>query len=258
MNKVILISISLISFVFAFDFGKITSDLLSKVPSSKDSTTSALSSLSEETVSKGLKVALKKGSSYAIETLGKKDGFFNNSKVKIPLPEKLGKVESLMRKAGASQMADDLIISMNKSASQASLKTAKIFISSIDKMTLNDAKKILAGNDNEASKFFEKNSSEDLKKVIKPIVQNLMKENQVVSYYNKLNSFYENNLKETVNNSSIMSYAKKAGLDSYMNTSNLNLEDYVTEKTISGLFIIIQEKEKQIRNNPLEQTSLNK
>ncbi len=88
-------------------------------------------------------------------------------------------------------MADDLINSMNSAASQAAPKTAEIFVDAIEKMNLDDAKKILNGNENAATDFFKANTTDSLKKMIMPIIQNSMKDNQVARYYNSFNSYYK-------------------------------------------------------------------
>lgn len=244
------------SFSYAFDLGSITKSVLENVKSPTSTNTSSTSSLSNSTVSSGLKEALKIGVNYATTTLGKDNGYLNNKNVKIPLPENLAKVETLIRKAGGNQVADDLIKSMNNAATKAAPKTAEIFVNSIEKMSLDDAKKILAGDNNAATKYFQNNTTTSLKEMIKPIVAQTMQENNVAKYYDMANSFYKNNVKSYVDNSGVMGYAKSFGVDSYLpGSSEQNLDDYVTAKAIDGLFLMIAQKESEIRNSTAAQTT---
>jgi hypothetical protein len=247
--------------VFGFDFGSAL-DMMKKVDTSKlkDITTSTLSSkksstsLDSLTVSSGLKQALKKGVSYGIKTLGSKDGYLKH--FKIPLPKNLQKGEKIIRKLGGGKMADDLINSMNKAATQAAPKTAKIFLSAIDKLTIKDSKKILMGSNNEATKYFEKHTTKSLASMIKPIVKQSMKDNKVATYYDKANGFYNSKAKGYLQNNKITSLAKKFGVNKYIpQSSDTKLDDYVTKKAIAGLFKMIATKEKDIRKNPIAQTT---
>ncbi|XPV67429.1 MAG: DUF4197 domain-containing protein [Halarcobacter sp.] len=242
---------------FSFDFGSITKEVMKNV--SKDSSTTTQSSntnLSTSTVTNGLKEALKVGVNYAVKNLGAKNGYLNNSLVKIPLPENLQKAETLIRKAGGDQIANDLINSMNSAATKAAPQTAQIFVNAIEKMSLDDAKKILNGDKNAATNYFQSHTTDSLKKLIKPIIQETMAQNSVAKYYDTFNSYYKQYGKQYVENSSLMGMAKSFGVDSYLpSSSDENLDDYVTQKAINGLFKMIAQKEAAIRSNPIEQTS---
>ena len=212
--------------------------------------------LSNSTISNGLKMALNTGVDYAIDELSKENGYLNNKEVKIPLPKKLAKVESLIRKAGGDKIADDLISSMNKAASKAVPKTANIFAETISNMSINDAQKILSGGDSAATDYFEKNSRISLKKAISPIVQESMEQNNVASYYKKANDFYQKNIQPTLSNSEVMSVAKNFGADTYLpSDKDASIEEYVTQKAIDGLFEMIASKESEIRKDPIAQTT---
>lgn len=240
---------------FGFDLSGLAGDALKTVvqPSSSAKTTS---NLSDATVSSGLKEALKAGVDFGVKELGKKDGYLNNANVKIPLPEKLAKAESLIRKVGGNKAADDLIKSMNDAATQAAPKTASIFVKAINKMNVQDAKNILAGDDHAATEYFQKNTTSSLSEMIKPIVQKSMQKNNVAKYYDKFNELYASNIKGFVENNSVMSMAKGFGADQYLPTDkDASLDDYVTSKAIEGLFTMIATKEAQIRKDPLAQTT---
>lgn len=242
---------------FSFSFNNFKKELVDKVKEKTDSyTKSDISSLSDSTISDGLKEALKIGVDYSVKKLGVNNGYLNNSLVKIPLPKNLQKVEKAVRKVGGDKKADDLIKAMNKAATKAAPKTVDIFIKTISKMNIKDAKEILKGDDTAATKYFKKNANSSLKELIKPIVKETMKENKVATYYNSFNKYYSSYGSKISNNSSVKSYAKKLNVESYLPTASAtNLNDYITQKAIDGLFKMISKKEIEIRNNPLEQTS---
>jgi hypothetical protein len=260
MKKSIIVSTLLLSstLTFAFDLGSITKSVVDSVSkeSSTTSKTATKTNLSDSTVSSGLKEALKTGVTFAVEQLGANNGYLNNATAKIPLPNNLSNVEKVIRSAGGSKMADDLINSMNTAATKAAPKTAEIFMGAIDKMTLTDAQKILSGGNDAATNYFKTNTTESLKKSITPIIQETMKENKVATYYDAVNNLYKSNAKGLVDNSGVMGMAKSLGVDSYMpGNSDENLDDFVTNKAIEGLFAMIAQKEAAIRTNPVEQTS---
>lgn len=250
------------SLTYAFDLGSIAKGVIdnvtneNKTNNSQATTNEINSNLDNSTVSSGLKEALKTGVTYAVNELSKSNGYLNNSLVKIPLPENLAKVETLLRSAGGNEIADNLINSMNKAATTAAPKTASIFANAIEKMSLDDAKKILAGNNNAATEYFKTNTTASLKEMISPIIKDTMKENQVASYYDMANNFYKENAKGMVESSGVMDIAKNFGVDSYLpGSSDQSIDDYVTQQAISGLFTMIAQKEAQIRTNPVAQTT---
>lgn len=261
MNKTSIITIALLTstMAFAFDMGNLlkqAESFTTPASSTSNSLTPAKTGLSDSTVTSGLKEALKVGVDYSIKELGKKDGYLNNSSVKIPLPENLAKAETLIRKAGGDKIANDLINSMNSAASQAAPKTASIFIDAVNKMSFEDAQKILAGGDTAASDYFKNSTTDSLKKTISPIVEKSMQDNQVASYYDTVNDFYKSNVKEMVDGSGVMGMAKSFGADAYLpGSSDKSLHDHVTQKAIDGLFKMIATKESEIRKDPVAQTT---
>ena len=238
--------------LYAFDVG---SAIDSAIKSTTKSTSSGSSNsgLSDSLVTSGLKEALKIGVDYGVKELGKENGYLSNAK--IPLPDNLAKVESLVRKAGGDKIADDLIMSMNKAATKAAPKTATIFVDAVDKMTLDDAQKILAGDKNAATEYFQKNTTTSLQKMISPIIKESMKENKVATYYDSFNKYYKSSAKDIVENSQVMGLAKQFGADSYLPSSDKDIDAYVTDHAISGLFKMIAQKESEIRTDTLAQTT---
>ena len=259
MKKSIIVSTLILSssLSFAFDLSAIAKNVVENV--TKEQTTTqetSTSNLSDTTVSNGLKEALKTGVNYAVTQLGSNNGYLNNTAVKIPLPDNLAKAETLLRSVGGNQMADNLINSMNTAASKAAPKTAEVFVNAIDKMSVTDAQAILSGGNEAATNYFKANTSDSLKKLITPIIQETMKENQVASYYDTANNLYKSNAKGLVDNSGVMGLAKNFGVDSFIpGSSDERLDEYITTKAIDGLFTMIGQKEAAIRANPLEQTS---
>ena len=268
MKKSIIVSTLILSssLTFAFDLGSIAKSVVDNVTkeqtstqattSEKATTNTSTSNISDSTVTSGLKEALKTGVNYAVTQLGSSNGYLDNSAVKIPLPDNLAKAETLLRSVGGNQMADNLINSMNTAASKAAPKTAEVFVNAIDKMSVTDAQAILSGGNEAATNYFKANTSDSLKKLIAPIIQETMKENQVATYYDTVNNLYKSSAKGLVDNSGVMGMAKSFGVDSYIpGSSDESLDEYITTKAIDGLFTMIGQKEAAIRSNPVEQTS---
>jgi hypothetical protein len=250
---------------FAFDLGAIAKGVVDNVTKEQTTTVTStktasdvktVNTASDSTVSSGLKEALKTGVKYAVTNLGTSNGYLNNSAVKIPLPDNLAKAETIIRSAGGDKMADDLILSMNNAATKAAPQTAEIFMNAIDKMSVTDAQSILSGGNEAATNYFKANTTESLKKLITPIIQETMKQNQVATYYDTVNNVYKSSAKGLVDNTGVMGMAKSFGVDSYIpSSSDESLDSYITTKAIDGLFTMIGQKEAAIRSNPVEQTT---
>ncbi|MFC2074153.1 DUF4197 domain-containing protein [Campylobacterota bacterium] len=200
-----------------------------------------------------LKAALQQGVEYAVTSLGKKDGYFNDKKAKIHLPDNIQNMESLIRKSGGDKMVDDLVLSMNNAATEAAPKTTKIFFSAIKKMTISDAQTILKSDENALTQYFKKHTNSDLEREIEPIIKAMMDKNKVSYYYKHVRDYYDENSEAIPYKDSLYSLGKSYGLDSYIPPKDLNA--YVTKKAIMGLFIKIEQEEKKIRDNPLVQKS---
>ncbi|MFT5661765.1 MAG: uncharacterized membrane protein YheB (UPF0754 family) [Sulfurimonas sp.] len=269
MKKILITSALLLNITSsqAFDFGGFINSVKDAVPAISETVkasnvndkpvTGTNSMLSDSSVSEGLKEALKQGVDYAVKELSKEDGYLNNASVKIPLPDGLSNTESMIRKMGGDKMADDFIDSMNEAAAKAAVKATPIFVNAIDKMSIDDAKKILASNENAATDYFKTHTTDDLKKMMKPIIEESMAENNVASYYDTLNEYYDSTVKTMVENESIRDMAKNFGMEQYMpkGTTDEQLDDYVTRNAIDGLFKMIALKEAEIRKDPLAQSS---
>lgn len=220
---------------------------ITKTPSSKTTTSSIESD--------AFKVALKQGVDYAIKSLGKDGGFLNDKSVKIPLPESLQSSAEIAKKLGAESLITNVEKAMNDAASEAVPKTAEVFYNTISKLSVDDATTILKGSQSSLTDYFHKNSYDELVKVISPIVKEYTDKNQLTMYYKNLTAYYEDNKKSIPYLNEAMTSIKDYGLDSFLPTSDENIDEYVTKKAIDGLFSKIAKEEKAIRENPLEQSS---
>ncbi|WP_324172912.1 DUF4197 domain-containing protein [Sulfurimonas sp.] len=246
LNKFILVLFFCSSVLFSFDFGSFMSDVVKSV-SEPTTSFSSKSTLSSDTISNGLKEALNVGAKYAVKELGKKDGYLSNASVKIPLPKSIKKAKDIIRGFGGDKYVDDFIKSMNSAATDAAPKTIGIFLHAIQKMTIDDARTILSGNEDGATEYFKTHTTNSLTKLILPIIKKTMETNNVTAYYKKANSFYKSDIK---------SRAVEYGIGSFLPKENdENLDEYVTSKAIEGLFKIIAQKETEIRKDPLAQTT---
>lgn len=273
MKKILITSALLFSITNsqAFDFGgfmdsvkDVVSDTTETIKSSNENenvnvkpVTNTTTNESPLVVADALKAALKQGVEYAVKELSKEGGYLNNPAVKIPLPDGLSNPESMIRSMGGDEMADDFIESMNKAAANAAVKATPIFVSAIEKMSIDDAKNLLAGNENAATEYFRTRTTDDLKKMMKPIIESTMEENNVASYYDTLNEFYDSSVKSFVENDSVRDMANNFGMEKYMpkGTSDEKLDDYVTRNAIDGLFKMVAVKEAEIRQSPIAQNS---
>lgn len=240
----------IVAFVMLIDLHAGWKDMLNDVV---EQTTTNKTASTDSVQSDALRAALKQGVGYAVNTLGKKNGYLNDAKAKISLPENLSTMETLVRKSGGDKMLDDLVLSMNNAATEAAPKTVEIFFAAIQRMTIADAQKILKSNDNALSEYFKNSSYGELESMIKPIVTKTMDENKVSYYYKQVRNSYDENSGAIPYKDSVLSMGKSFGLDAYVPPKEL--DSYVTQKAIDGLFVKIAQEEKKIRDNPLVQKS---
>jgi Protein of unknown function (DUF4197) len=191
-----------------------------------------LDAVTNQEAASGLKSALEQGSSAAVDLLGKTDGFLGNKAVKIPLPSSLKNYEKLMRGVGMGKYADELILTMNRAAEQAVPEAKKLFVDAIKKMSLQDAKGILTGGQTSGTDYFKRTTSAQLREKFLPIVKSATAKVQLAETYNE--------------------YAQKGAQFGLVSKENANLDDYVTQKALDGLFYMVAEEEKKIRQNPLQ------
>jgi hypothetical protein len=197
---------------------------------------STASSLTQGEIAGGLREALSQGVQRAIDALGRRDGFLGNPEVRIPMPDTLSKVESALRAVGQGRYADQFVETMNRAAEQAVPEAADIFGSALSRMTMDDARSILDGPDDAATQYFQRTSTGDLVERFRPIVASATDQVGVTASYKKL-----------VDNSGFV--GQMLGSDA------TDVDGYVTEKAVDGLFELIAQEEKRIRENPVARTT---
>jgi hypothetical protein len=222
--------------------------LQSALTSTNSTATTAVSALSSDQITGGLKEALGKGVSNAVVSLGHNGGYLTNLSVKIPMPEKLQKVESALRLAGQGQMVDDFIGSMNHAAEQAVPVAAGVFGDAIKQMSIADAKGILAGPDDAATQFFRRTTQTNLFEKFHPIVQKATDSVGVTAQYKAMMGKFSG-LNTLGGIGGMFGQKPPAAPDAG------DIDAYITNKALDGLFKIVAAEEKNIRANPLARTS---
>lgn len=190
--------------------------------------------LSSADVSRGLKEALKTGANAAGASASKTDGFFKNKELFIPFPNEIYVVKKRLDSIGLTPLTNSFIKSMNRAAEDASTKAAPIFISAITKMSISDAWGILKGNDNAATEYLKKTTSLELSQAFAPVIKKSLDKVDATKYWGQLTTKY--------NSIPLVKPVKT------------NLQNYVTERALDGLFLLVQKEEKKIRDNPMDYT----
>ncbi len=191
----------------------------------------SLSDLTDKDASAGLKAALEKGALAAVGLLGKTDGFLGNPAVRIPLPGYLEDAASLLRKLGQGKRVDELVTSMNRAAEAAVPMGKDLLVGAVRNMSVTDAKKILTGGDNSVTQFFADKTRTPLGEKFLPVVTKATEKVGLAAKYNKVAS-------------------KAAGLG-LVKKEDANIQQYVTGKSLDGLYTIIGQEERKIRRDPV-------
>jgi Protein of unknown function (DUF4197) len=186
--------------------------------------------LSDAKIGSGLQEALKVGTENAVIQTGQMDGFFANKAIKILMPKPLQAIESPLRFVGYGPQIDEFVLSMNRAAEKAVPFAKEIFWDAIGQMTFEDARKILNGGDTAATDYFKGKTSTKLHTAFRPTVEKVMNDVGVNRQYNELIGKYRS-----------VPFAKSVTFD---------VNQYVTEKTTDGLFLVVGQEEKKIRTNP--------
>jgi hypothetical protein len=206
--------------------------------------TAALNNFSEDQVAQALKEALAKGVQTAITNLGKPGGFLSNANVRIPMPEKLQLVEKTLRSMKQDKYADEFVATMNHAAEAAVPEALPIFTDALKSMTVEDAKKLVTGGNDSATQFFKTKGEKQIQEKMMPIIKDATAKTGVTSAYKKL-------LDQATANNSVGSFLGKLNV----NTAALDVDSYVTQKASDGLFKMIADEEKRIRENPAARTT---
>lgn len=191
--------------------------------------------LDDSTISSGLKDALSVGTRNAVSLVSKTNGYFGNKAIKILLPDKIQKAADLARKAGAQKQVDEFILSMNRAAEKAAPKAVDYFADAIKEMSIEDARKILSGGNTSATQYFKSKTSSKLYNEFKPSVSESMNQVGVTRTYNAM-----------MGKMPSVPFGKQESVD---------LDHYVTNKALDGLFYMVGQEEQKIRTNPAARTT---
>lgn len=212
---------------------------LAQTPKKKKTTVpkTTTAKVSDSEISGGLKEALSKGIRFAVDSLGKENGFLGNTRVKIPLPGSLQKFEKGLRVAGQGAKVDEFVGSMNRAAEKAVPVAIDVFVDAVKQMTFDDARQILfSGQDDSATQFFRRTTEENLRGKFRPIVEKFTAEVGVTNKYKAM--------------------IGKAGFAAQLlGKDATDLDGYVTQKALDGLFLLVADEEKKIRKNPIGRTT---
>lgn len=197
--------------------------------------TAQFDKITNQEASSGLRAALERGVSAAVDFLGKQDGFLGNQKVKIPLPESLAKADRMLHSAGMGKYSDELVLAMNRAAEAAVPEAKPLLVDAVKKLTVQDAKGILAGGQDSATQYFKRTTSDQLRTRFLPIVKKATEKVKLAEKYNQ--------------------YAERGVKFGLVKSQDANLDNYVTQKALDGLFLMVAEEEKRIRDNPAQAAS---
>ena len=185
---------------------------------------------SDTNIAAGLKEALTIGTENAVKNVGRADGYFGNQLIRILMPEKMRKVADTLSMLGYKKEVDEFVLSMNRAAEKAAPQAGAIFANAIRQMTIEDARKILAGNETAATDFFRSKTTAKLTDAFKPIISKSLDEVGSTRSYRNL--------------------IQKADTVPFLKKEPLELDSYVTGKALDGLFTIVGQEEKRIRTDP--------
>lgn len=195
----------------------------------------SLDSISSGDAASGLRQALNDGSLAAVAKLGVTNGYFGNPKVKIPLPPSLQRIEGALRLAGMKKQADELVLSMNRAAEAAAPEAKQLLVDAVKKMSVQDAKGILTGGDTAGTEYFKRTTATQLAQRFLPIVKKATDRVGLAQQYN-----------------SLAGQGAQLGL---IRKDQATIEQYVTQKALDGLYLMIGEQEKAFRQNPVGASS---
>ncbi|PKO59668.1 MAG: DUF4197 domain-containing protein [Betaproteobacteria bacterium HGW-Betaproteobacteria-18] len=191
----------------------------------------SINDLTNAQASQGLKLALEKGAVAAVQLLGQPNGFLGNDKVRIPLPGFLEDTARLLRSFGQGARLDELIVAMNHAAETAVPLARDMLVGAVKTMNVQDAKKILSGGETSVTQFFAEKTRQPLGRKFLPVVTQVTSRVNLADKYNQI--------------------AGKAAGMGLLKGDQVSIEQYVTAKTLEGLYFMIGEEEKKIRQDPV-------
>jgi hypothetical protein len=181
-------------------------------------------------VASGLKEALKIGVESAVNLAGRKDGYFGNPKIKIPMPDELRRVETAMRAVRFGAEVDEFVLGMNRAAERAAPSARNLILDAVAGMSFDDARKILAGSETAATDYFKSKTADQLAAAFRPLVESAMNEVGATKIYQAMMSRYKD-----------IPFVRYVSVD---------IDAYVVEKALDGLFYLSGEEERKIRTDP--------
>ena len=190
----------------------------------------------------GLKQALATGTADAVNLTGKPNGYLGNAAIKILLPQKLRPLETGLRALGYGSQIDQFVVSMNRAAEAAAPKAEPIFEKAITSMTFSDAQRIVSGGGHSATDYFKKQTFTELTAAFTPIVKQTMAQNAVTRQYDNLVGKYQSGP------------LAMGGMFGSV-TKGFDLDSYVVQKSLDGLFYVVGQEEQKIRTNPAAQVT---
>ena len=200
--------------------------------------TGGKSGLSNEDVVAGLKEALSKGAQQSVDLASVTDGFWKNDRLRIPFPPEAEKMKTTLNSIGMTKQVDEFELTMNRAAEEASKEAATIFIEAVKGMSVGDGFAILQGGDNAATNYLKEKTTASLTTRFRPIVEQATKKVALTNSWTPLADGYN-----------------KAGMFTGAKAVDPDLDAYVTQKAIDGLFVLIADEEGKIRKDPLARTS---
>lgn len=221
----------------------------------QSSAAEAVSGLTSGQIDAGLKEALSIGAERAIALLGKTDGFLKDKSVRIPLPDTLDKVAGVARSMGQNELVDEFELTVNRAAEKAIPETLDIVKQVVEGMTLKDAQGILNGSDDAATQYLRKKGGPKLIKRIKPLISEATDAVGATSAYKNLVAVGQDQLGGVANSlgGTLGSLGQMAG--GMVDSGSLDLDSYVTDKTLDGLFLKLAAEEKKIRKDPVARST---
>ena len=191
--------------------------------------------LDDAKIGSGLKEALSIGTQKAVRLVGKPGGYLDNEAIKILVPQNLRTVEKVSRGLGQGARVDEFVASMNHAAETAAPEAETIFAEAVTEMTIDDARKLLNGGDTSITDYFKSKTSARLAVAFRPHVEAAMNKNGVTQQYQAL-----------VGHVSWVSFGSGSSMD---------INTYVVNKALDGLFYMLGQQEKEIRTNPAARTT---
>ncbi len=208
--------------------------LFKKATSIITKSSSSTANLSTDEIVSGLKEALSLGAKKSTDKLSSTDGFFKDAAVKILLPQQVQDIEKKMRMFGMGKLVDNAELSMNRAAEDASKSAAPIFLSAIKQMTVTDALNILRGTDTAATSYLRRTTTPQLTSAFKPIIEESLKKVDATKYWKDVFTAYNRFSSQPV---------------------DTDINSYVTQKALDGIFHYVAVEEINIRQNPAERVT---